>query len=197
MIAKTSFRQWGMILPSVLGLGLMACQPPQSDKVNTTTDTKTASQPIVQASPSQPTLNPHEAIASVATSTKPNTTQATQPRAIDWQALDSGVKAVDKASFNYPFKLDSEPVKAYAEAYHVDPQTARYQLTVGMASNEVLSKLLDQLGTDYVSHQLTGGKDAKLVILTNQNIIPSQSVYIFGEPYAKGLSLPVAVQQAK
>jgi hypothetical protein len=115
------------------------------------------------------------------------------PKQINWALVDSGVKPVDKASFKYPFALDSEPVKAYAEMYHVDNETSRYNLTVGMAVNEVLSKVLDQLGTAYVSHELTAGKNSAFVIHTTQQIAPSQYTYVFAEPFAKGLTIPVKI----
>ena len=115
------------------------------------------------------------------------------PKQINWALVDSGVKPVDKASFKYPFELDSEPVKAYAEMYHVDNETSRYNLTVGMAVNEVLSKVLDQLGTAYVSHELTAGKNSAFVIHTTQQIAPSQYTYVFAEPFAKGLTIPVKI----
>lgn len=158
-------------------VGLTGCQPapeqhsppaPASAAVTTTSAPLPASQPT--QSPSKKT-----------------------PIEIDWATVDSGEKAVDKAHFNYPFTLDSEPVKAYADVYHVDANTARYNLTVGMAVNEVLNKILDQIGTAYVSHELTAGRDSQFIIHTTQTVRPSEHDYVFAEPFAKGLTLRVKV----
>ena len=115
------------------------------------------------------------------------------PKAIDWTAIDSGIPAVDPAQFSYPFALNSQPVLAYADMYKVDKITARYNLTIGMAVNEVLDKVLDQIGTAYVSHELTAGKNSEFIIHTTKAINPSSHRYIFAEPFAKGLSINVRI----
>ncbi|ATQ85713.1 hypothetical protein KSH_07820 [Moraxella osloensis] len=185
-----------VIISSLLmgGVLLSACQPAideQPEQNSTASATVSATVASVQS--------PHHvASVAVASTVSPQTIQngAAQngaPKQINWALVDSGVKPVDKASFKYPFALDSEPVKAYAEMYHVDNETSRYNLTVGMAVNEVLSKVLDQLGTAYVSHELTAGKNSAFVIHTTQQIAPSQYTYVFAEPFAKGLTIPVKI----
>ena len=185
-----------VIVSSLLisGLLLSACQP-ASDNKPAQNSTASATVSATVASVQSPH---HVASVAVASTVSPQTIQngATQngaPKQINWALVDSGVKPVDKASFKYPFALDSEPVKAYAEMYHVDNETSRYNLTVGMAVNEVLSKVLDQLGTAYVSHELTAGKNSAFVIHTTQQIAPSQYTYVFAEPFAKGLTIPVKI----
>lgn len=175
-----------VIVSSLLmgGVLLAACQPASDNKAaqnSTASATVSATVASVQS--------PHH----VASTVSPQAAQNGAPKQINWALVDSGVKPVDKASFKYPFALDSEPVKAYAEMYHVDNETSRYNLTVGMAVNEVLSKVLDQLGTAYVSHELTAGKNSAFVIHTTQQIAPSQYTYVFAEPFAKGLTIPVKI----
>lgn len=185
-----------VIVSSLLmgGVLLSACQP-ASDEQLEQNSTASATVSTTVASVQSPH---HVASVAVASTVSPQAIQngAAQkgaPKQINWALVDSGVKPVDKASFKYPFALDSEPVKAYAEMYHVDNETSRYNLTVGMAVNEVLSKVLDQLGTAYVSHELTAGKNSAFVIHTTQQIAPSQYTYVFAEPFAKGLTIPVKI----
>lgn len=168
---------------------LAACQP-ASDSKPQQNSTASATVSATVASVQSPH---HVESLAVASTVSPQAAQNGAPKQINWALVDSGVKPVDKASFKYPFALDSEPVKAYAEMYHVDNETSRYNLTVGMAVNEVLSKVLDQLGTAYVSHELTAGKNSAFVIHTTQQIVPSQYTYVFAEPFAKGLTIPVKI----
>lgn len=121
-------------------------------------------------------------------------TDTTGKLQIDWSMIDSGVKAVDKNSFEYPFALHSQPVKSYMEFFNVDAKTAQYNLTVGMASNEALSRVLDQLSNHYVSHELTDGENFQLVIHTTEDVAASQYDYILADPFAKGLTLPIVIQ---
>ena len=179
----------------LMGGGLLSACQPASDNKPAQNSTASATVSATVASVQSPH---HVESLAVASTVSPQTIQngATQngaPKQINWALVDSGVKPVDKASFKYPFELDSEPVKAYAEMYHVDNETSRYNLTVGMAVNEVLSKVLDQLGTAYVSHELTAGKNSAFVIHTTQQIAPSQYTYVFAEPFAKGLTIPVKI----
>lgn len=116
-----------------------------------------------------------------------------QIKSVNWAMIESGEKAIPPEKFAYPFELDSEAVKAYANVYKLDKQTARHNLTIGMAVNEVLSKLLDQLGTAYVSHELTTDKPSKFIIHTTKAIEPSKHTYVFAEPYAKGLTIDVEI----
>lgn len=166
----------GMTLALISSL-FGACQPTEQPAPNSNAPqiAETASLPISASTPIP---------------TKPVTRT---PRAIDWATIDSGVAAVDQAQFNYPFALDSKPVQAYADMYHVDALSARYNLTVGMAVNEVLDKVLDQIGTAYVSHELTAGKTSEFIIHTTPRIAPSRYTYVFAEPFARGLSIEVVI----
>lgn len=181
-----------VIISSLLigGVLLSACQPASDNKPQ---QNSTASATVSTTVASVQSPHHVESIAVASTVSPHQAAQNGAPKQINWALVDSGVKPVDKASFKYPFALDSEPVKAYAEMYHVDNETSRYNLTVGMAVNEVLSKVLDQLGTAYVSHELTAGKNSAFVIHTTQQIAPSQYTYVFAEPFAKGLTIPVKI----
>ena len=117
-----------------------------------------------------------------------------QPIEIDWTKIDSGVEPVNPATFNYPFALDSQPVKSYMTFFDVDAKTAQHNLTVGMASNEALSLVLDQLSNRYVSHELTDGSDIKLVIHTTNDAAPSRYNYVFNDSFARGLTLPIEIR---
>lgn len=113
--------------------------------------------------------------------------------AIDWSKVASGEQAVNIADYDYPFAIDSQNVKNYADYFKVDNTTAQHNLTISTASNEALSKVLDQLDTSYTSHQVTDGKDAKLVIHTTTDIDASSYDYVLSEPFAKGLILPIEI----
>lgn len=180
---KQSFVLASMFIVTAL---LAACHPAST---NQPTEQKSAASATTASAQTA-----HQVASVTIASTVSNQADQTgAPKQINWALVDSGVKAVDKTRFNYPFALDSEPVKAYAEMYHVDDQTSRYNLTVGMAVNEILSKVLDQIGTDYVSHELTAGKNSAFVIHTTEQIAPSEYTYVFAEPFAKGLTLPVKI----
>lgn len=166
----------------LIALSLTAC-----DKPSDTAASPTASA-VASVATAAPVVEPSSGAAPV---TSP--TSAKPPITIDWSRIDSGVKPVDKTKFAYPFTLDSAPVKAYADLYHVDNATSRYNLTVGMAVNEVLNKVLDQIGTAYVSHELTAGNHSQFIIHTTKTVVPSEYTYVFAEPFAKGLSIPVQV----
>ena len=97
------------------------------------------------------------------------------------------------ASYKFPFALDSQNVQNYADYFKVDKPTAQYNLTVGMASNEALSKVLDQLDTSYTYHEVTDGEKTKLVIHTTADIDASSYDYVFEEDFAKGLVLPIEI----
>lgn len=113
--------------------------------------------------------------------------------AIDWSKVDSGEPAAIVADYEYPFAIDSQNVKNYADYFKVDNATAQHNLTISTASNEALSKVLDQLDMSYTSHEMTDGKDAKLVIHTTADIDASSYDYVFAEPFAKGLILPIEI----
>ena len=122
------------------------------------------------------------------------TSEAAKVNNIDWSLVASGEKAVDPAIYKYPFALDSQNVHDYAEYFKVDNATAQHNLTVSMASNEALSKALDQLSESYVSHELTDGNEMKLVIHTTPDIAASSYDYVFSDDFAKGLVLPIEIK---
>lgn len=173
--------RFGLITASALtiALTLSACQPAQDNQKPSVASRPAPTAPVQTAS--APMLSSQSA--------KP----LNSIKKIDWTLIDSGVARVNVDEFAYPFTLDSAPVKAYMDAYQVDAKTARYNLTVGMAVNEVLNKVLDQIGTAYVSHELTAGKSSKFIVHTTSRIAPSQHDYIFAEPFAKGLTIPVEI----
>lgn len=125
-----------------------------------------------------------------ATSTPVNSDQA---GTVDWAKVASAEQPATVADYKYPFAIDSQNVQNYADYFKVDKATAQHNLTISTASNEALSKVLDQLGNSYTSHQMTDGKDAKLVIHTTANIAASRYDYVFAEPFAKGLVLPIEI----
>lgn len=173
----------------VLGLllSLTACQ--QNNQANTQS-THESSHHLSSTTLAQPSPS---AVGQTEIQRSASASAINTPINIDWGLIDSGVTRVDAKTFNYAFALDSQPVKAYMDAYQVDAITARYNLTVGMAVNEVLSKILDQIGTAYVSHELTAGKDSKFIIHTTQRVIPSTHHYVFAEPFARGLTIEVQI----
>lgn len=167
------------------------CEQPAGSNNEASQDTNTA--PL--SSPNSATDKIHD-LAEESQHSDPDVTVnngLSQPIEIDWRKIDSGVKPIDPATFNYPFALDSQPVKSYMEFFSVDAPTAQHNLTVGMASNEALSRVLDQLGNRYVSHELTDGSDIKLVIHTTNDAAASRYNYVFADPFARGLSLPIVI----
>ncbi|MFC6204072.1 hypothetical protein ACFPZK_05045 [Psychrobacter urativorans] len=118
----------------------------------------------------------------------------TPATAVDWSKVATKEKPADLASYKFPFALDSQNVQNYADYFKVDKPTAQYNLTVGMASNEALSKVLDQLDTSYTSHEVTDGEKTKLVIHTTADIDASSYDYVFEEDFAKGLVLPIEIK---
>ena len=128
---------------------------------------------------------------------KSSTTQtpdAADVHTIDWSLVASGEKAVDPANYKYPFALDSQNVRDYAEYFDVDNATAQHNLTISMASNEALSKLLDQLSDSYTSHEIIDSKDMKLVIHTTPDVAASSYDYVLSDDFAKGLVLPIEIK---
>ena len=129
-----------------------------------------------------------------ATSSTTQTPNAADVHTIDWSLVASGEKAVDPANYKYPFALDSQNVRDYAEYFDVDNATAQHNLTISMASNEALSKLLDQLSDSYTSHEIIDSKDMKLVIHTTPDVAASSYDYVLSDDFAKGLVLPIVIQ---
>ena len=128
------------------------------------------------------------------TDTSVSTTGSAVANTIDWSVMDSGEKPADLANYQYPFALDSQNVRDYAEYFKVDNATAQHNLTVSMASNEALSKALDQLSESYVSHELTDDKEMKLIIHTTPDIAASSYDYVLAGEFAKGLVLPIEIK---
>ena len=112
---------------------------------------------------------------------------------IDWSKVDSGEQAADRTNYTYPFDLDSQNVRDYANYFKVAQATAQHNLTIGMASNEALSKVLDQLSNSYTSHELTDGETVELIIHTKPEVNASRYDYVFSEDFAKGLVLPIVI----
>ena len=128
------------------------------------------------------------------TDTSVSTTDSAVANTIDWSVMDSGEKPADLANYKYPFALDSQNVRDYAEYFKVDNATAQHNLTISMASNEALSKALDQLSESYVSHELTDDKDMKLIIHTTPDVAASSYDYVLAGEFAKGLVLPIEIK---
>ena len=123
-----------------------------------------------------------------------STTGSAVANTIDWSVMDSGEKPADLANYKYPFALDSQNVRDYAEYFKVDNATAQHNLTVSMASNEALSKALDQLSESYVSHGLTDDKEMKLIIHTTPDVAAGSYDYVLAGDFAKGLILPIEIK---
>lgn len=169
-----------MIISAATMLGITGCD----DGVDTTTDTtsnKTAAL-TGQATPESADLG------------KVDPTNTTVAKAIDWSAIASNETAATLADYQYPFALDSQSVKSYADYFKVDNTVAQHNLTVGMASNEALSKVLDVVDTSYVSHQLTDGESVELIIHTTPDIIASSYDYVLADEFGKGLILPIVIK---
>lgn len=113
---------------------------------------------------------------------------------VDWSLVASGETPADVTSYQYPFALDSQNVTDYAKYFDVDNVTAQHNLTISMASNEALSKALDQLSDSYVSHELTDETDMKLIIHTTSDVAASSYDYVISDEFAKGLVLPIVIQ---
>jgi len=128
------------------------------------------------------------------TDTSVSTTDSAVANTIDWSVMNSGEKPADLANYQYPFALDSQNVRDYAEYFKVDNATAQHNLTISMASNEALSKALDQLSESYVSHELTDNKDMKMIIHTTPDVAASSYDYVLAGEFAKGLVLPIVIQ---
>ena len=119
---------------------------------------------------------------------------AANANTLDWSLVASGEKAVDRTNYKYPFALDSQNVLDYAEYFKLDNATAQHNLTISMASNEALSKVLDQLSESYTSHEIIDSKNMKLVIHTTPDVAASSYDYVLSDDFAKGLVLPIVIQ---
>ncbi len=123
-----------------------------------------------------------------------NATTTTSSNDIDWSAIATNETPAERADYIYPFAIDSQNVRDYAEYFNIDNATAQHNLTISMASNEPLSKILDQLSETYTSHELTDDKEMKLIIHTTPDVDASSHDYVFAEDFAKGLVLPIVIQ---
>ena len=112
---------------------------------------------------------------------------------IDWAAIATTETPIEKSGYDYPFAIDSQNVSDYADYFKLDTQTAQHNLTVSMASNEALSKILNQLGASYTSHELTDGEDITLIVHTTPDVAAGRYDYVFEDDFAKGLVLPVLI----
>ena len=120
--------------------------------------------------------------------------EAAKANTIDWSLVASGEKAADRTNYKYPFALDSQNVRDYAKYFKLDNATAQHNLTISMASNEALSKVLDQLSESYTSHEIIDSKNMKLVIHTTPDVAASSYDYVLSDDFAKGLVLPIVIQ---
>lgn len=127
-------------------------------------------------------------------STSTESASAPSTNDIDWSAIASNETPAPLANYDYPFALDSASVRAYADYFKVDNTIAQHNLTVGMASNEALSKVLDQLSNSYTSHELIDGENLELIVHTTPDIKASSYDYVFAEDFAKGLILPIVIK---
>ena len=134
------------------------------------------------------------AVEAEKTDTASSTASKESTTTIDWTKVATNEKAANRADYQYPFALDSQNVRDYADYFKVDNATAQHNLTLSMASNEALSKVLDQLGTSYTSHELTDDDNMTLIIHTLPDIAASRYDYVFAEDFAKGLVLPIVIQ---
>ena len=189
-IQKT-FHQWPLkkLLPA-LSLPIAIASTVLLSGCNEQADINASTEPeVVQTS--EPSLS------SVSTDTENMDTAEqvstrNQPLSVDWSRIDSGQKPIAPEDFNYPFELESESVKSQAKFSDITPKQAQHTLTVGMASNEPLEKLLDQLGDSYLSHKFSES-EAKLIVYTTPNVEPSQHNYIIAHEFARGLTLPIEI----
>lgn len=117
---------------------------------------------------------------------------------LDWSLIDTKEPKADLTTYNYPIALDSQAIKNYAKAYNISDKQAQHSIVVGMASPEVLGKILDQLKNgEYLSHHLTDGADMTLVITTTPNVVSERHDYVFADNFGRGLVLPVVIEPKK
>lgn len=194
-------------------LGLMGCQNDKGNSQNTQTTTqsepKTAEHDtaLTQAL-NEVKLGDLDKKASELPNANPNGNADNQPKIapiqlpdgriqIDWALVDSKTERIDPSTFAYPFAIDSEPVKNYANTYQITPAQAQHSMVLAMASPEVLGKLLDQLDSNYVGHHLTDGANMSLVVTVKPKVAADKYEYVFADNFAKGLVLPVVIEHKK
>lgn len=117
---------------------------------------------------------------------------------IDWSYITTSEPKARLDGYQYPIALDAQAVKNYAKAYHITDKQAQHSLVVGMASPEVLGKVLDQLKEGkYLGHRLTDGADMTLVISTTPDVVADRFEYVFADNFGRGLVLPVVIEPVK
>lgn len=112
---------------------------------------------------------------------------------IDWSQIDTKVTPIDPDSYPYPFALDSEPVKNYANAYNITAKQAQHSMMLMMASPEALGKVADQLTGKYLGHSFTDGAKMSLVIYTTSDVVAERHDYVFADKFGEGLVLPIVI----
>ncbi|MDO4896053.1 MAG: hypothetical protein Q3971_01715 [Moraxella sp.] len=114
---------------------------------------------------------------------------------IDWSLIHTKTTRADVATYDYPIALNSSAVKNYAQAHNITDKEAQHSIVIGMASPEVLGKVLDQLKDGkYLSHRLTDGADMMLIITTTSDVVADKAEYVFADSFGKGLVLPVVIE---
>jgi hypothetical protein len=178
----------------LLSVGLLAgCQDAkQTDAQDVASTDQADKAPATSESPHAELDNDMTADAENDHEITPGTLE--KPYEIDWSEVANGTAPVAADQFQYPFAADSQQVTSYMSFFKVDAPTAQHNLTIGMASNEALTQVLDQLGTRYVSHELTDGEDIQMIVHTTPEIAPSRHDYVFADDFAKGLTLPIVIQ---
>ncbi len=194
MQTKTMFNQWPLkkllpvlTLPMALASMLLLSGCNEQAAINTETQPE-----LPQTSEATAASEVESDLSADKVDTGEQVSTRNQPLSIDWSRIDSGQKPVATEDFTYPFELEGDSVKSQAKFSDISPKQAQHSLTVGMASNEPLEKLLDQLGDSYLSHKFSES-EAKLIVYTTPNVKPSQHNYVIAHEFAQGLTLPIEI----
>ena len=194
MQTKTMFNQWplkkllpALTLPMALTSMLLLSGCNEQAAINTE-----AQPELPQTSETTAASEVESDLSADKVDTGEQVSTRNQPLSIDWSRIDSGQKPVATEDFTYPFELEGDSVKSQAKFSDISPKQAQHSLTVGMASNEPLEKLLDQLGDSYLSHKFSES-EAKLIVYTTPNVKPSQHNYVIAHEFAQGLTLPIEI----
>lgn len=194
MQTKTMFNQWplkkllpALTLPMALASMLLLSGCNEQAAINTETQPE-----LPQTSEATAASEVESDLSADKVDTGEQVSTRNQPLSIDWSRIDSGQKPVATEDFTYPFELEGDSVKSQAKFSDISPKQAQHSLTVGMASNEPLEKLLDQLGDSYLSHKFSES-EAKLIVYTTPNVKPSQHNYVIAHEFAQGLTLPIEI----
>lgn len=155
----------------------------------------------------QTSQNPHDLNAladELAKQTPNNTTDTPEVKPIitadgkikiDLTHIQTTEPKADLTTYKYPIALDSQAVKNYATAHNISHKQAQHSLVIGMASPEVLGKVLDQLKDGkYLAHRLTDGADMTLIITTTPDVEADRFDYVFVDNFGQGLVLPVVIE---